>query len=127
MQIKKESHKLNKLYIFFFLLILFIIFFSTATLYAKSFKISNLEISEEFGLNFNKEKVVDKGFRKAFQELISMTTTSGDKEKIKNVPLSTIKSLIDSFTMSEEQFVNNEYKSKFDVTFNKKNTFINRT
>ena len=123
MQIKKKSNKLNKLYIIFFPLVLFIIiFFSTTPSQAKSFKIANLEISEEFGLNFNKENVVDKGFKKAFDELISMITTSGDKEKIKNIPLSTIKSLIESFTISEEKFVNNEYKTKFDVTFNKKNT-----
>ena len=123
MQIKKKSNKLNKLYIILFPLVLFIIiFFSTTHLHAKSFKIVNLEISEKFGLNFNKENVVDKGFKKAFDELISMITTSGDKEKIKNIPLSTIKSLIESFTMSEEKFVNNEYKTKFDVSFNKKNT-----
>ena len=123
MQIKKKSNKLNKLYIIFFPLVLFIIiFFSTTSLNAKSFKVTNLEISEEFGLNFNKENVVDKGFKKAFDELISMITTSGDKEKIKNIPLLTIKSLIESFTISEEKFVNNEYKTKFDVTFNKKNT-----
>ena len=123
MQIKKKSNKLNKLYIIFFPLVLFIIiFFSTTPSQAKSFKIANLEISEEFGLNFNKENVVDKGFKKAFDELISMITTSGDKEKIKNIPLSTIKSLIESFTISEEKFVNNEYKTKFDVTFNKKKT-----
>ena len=69
MQIKKKSIKLNKLYIIFFPLVLFIIiFFSTTYLHAKSFKITNLEISEEFGLNFNKENVVDKGFKKAFNE-----------------------------------------------------------
>ena len=71
MQIKKKSNKLNKLYIILFPLVLFIIiFFSTTYLHAKSFKITNLEISEEFGLNFNKENVVDKGFKKAFDELI---------------------------------------------------------
>ena len=36
--------------------------------------------------------------------------------------MSTIKGLIDSFTMSNERFVNNEYQVKFDVNFNKKNT-----
>jgi len=77
---------------------------------------------EPFDLNFNKEKVIDKGFKIAFLELVSMITTSGDKKKIENTSLSTIKSLIDSFTMSDEQFVNNEYYTKFDVNFNKKNT-----
>ena len=51
-----------------------------------------------------------------------MTTTSEDKQKIENTSLVTIKGLIDSFTMSNEKFINNEYHVKFDVYFNKKNT-----
>ena len=122
MQIKKKLNKLNKLYIIFFSFALFINVFFITSLNANSFKITDLEISEPFDLNFNKEKVVDKGFRKAFTELIYMITTSGDRKKIENTPLLTIKRLIDSFTMSDEKFVNNEYQVKFDVNFNKKNT-----
>ena len=122
MQIKKKLNNLNKLYIIFFYSVLFINVIFITSLNANSFKITNLEISEPFDLNFNKEKVIDKGFKIAFLELVSMITTSGDKKKIENTPLSTIKSLIDSFTMSDEQFVNNEYYTKFDVNFNKKNT-----
>ena len=51
-----------------------------------------------------------------------MTTTSSDQEKIKKTSINTIKSLIDSFTMSKEKFVNNMYVVNFDVNFNKKNT-----
>ena len=82
----------------------------------------NLEISEPFDINFNKEKVINRGFKEAFIELISMITTSGDKEKIKKTSINTINSLIDSFTMSKEKFVNNKYVVNFDVNFNKKNT-----
>ena len=42
-----------------------------------------------------------------------------NEKKIQNTSLSTIKSLIDSFTMSGERFVNNIYYVKFDVNFNK--------
>ena len=122
MQIKKKLNNLNKLYIIFFYFVLFINVIFITSLNANSFKITNLEISEPFDLNFNKEKVIDKGFKIAFLELASMITTSGDKKKIENISLSTIKSLIDSFTMSDERFVNNEYHVKFDVNFNKKNT-----
>ena len=122
MQIKKKLNNLNKLYIIFFYFVLFINVIFITSLNANSFKITNLEILEPFELNFNKEKVIDKGFKIAFLELASMITTSGDKKKIENTSLSTIKSLIDSFTMSDEQFVNNEYYTKFDVNFNKKNT-----
>ena len=122
MQFKKKLNNLNKIYIIFFYIVLFINVIFTTSLKANSFKITNLEILEPFKLNFNKEKIMDKGFKIAFLELASMITTSGDKKKIENTSLSKIKSLIDSFTMSDERFINNEYHVKFDVNFNKKNT-----
>ena len=122
MQIKKKLNNLNKLYIIFFYFVLFINVIFITSLNASSFKITNLEISEPFELNFNKEKVIDKGFKIAFLELVSMITTSGDKKKIENTSLSTIKGLIDSFTMSDERFINNKYYVTFNVNFNKKNT-----
>ena len=122
MQIKKKLNNLNKLYIIFFYFVLFINVIFITSLNANSFKITNLEIFEPFELNFNKEKVIDKGFKIAFLELASMITTSGDKKKIENTSLSTIKGLIDSFTMSDERFINNKYYVTFNVNFNKKNT-----
>ena len=83
MQLKKKLNNLNRLYIIFFYSILFINVIFTTSLCANSFKISNLEISEPFELSFNKEKVIDKGFKIAFLELASMITTSGDKKKLK--------------------------------------------
>ena len=122
MQFKKKLSNLNKLYIFFFSFVLFINIISISTSSASSFKIKDLEISEPFDTNFNKEKVINKGFKEAFIELISMTTTSSDQEKIKKTSINAVKNLIDSFTMSKERFVNNLYIVNFDVSFNKKNT-----
>ena len=122
MEFNKKLNKPNKLYIFFFSFVLFINIIFITSINANTFKITDLEISEPFELSFNKEQVIDKGFKKAFIELISMVTTSEDKQKIENTSLTTIKGLIDSFTMSKEKFVNNEYKAKFDVYFNKKYT-----
>ena len=122
MQFKKKLSNLNKLYIYFFSFVLFINIISISTSSASSFKIKDLEISEPFDVNFNKEKVINKGFKEAFMELISMITTSSDKEKIKKTPIGTVKKLIDSFTMSKERFVDNLYMVNFDVNFNKKNT-----
>ena len=118
----KKLNKLNIVYIIFFWNVLFINIIFLTSLKANSFKITNLEISEPFELNFNKDRVIDKGFKEAFIELISMTTTTEDKKKIQSTPLSTIKGLVDSFTMSNERFINNEYFVNFDVNFNKKNT-----
>ena len=121
MQIKKKLNNSNKLYIIFFSFVLFINIIFSTSLNASLFKISDLEIVEPFELNFNKEKVIEKGFIEAFHELISMITTSGDKKKIVDTELVIIKGLIDSFTMSNERFINNKYYVNFDVNFNKKN------
>jgi len=49
-----------------------------------------------------------------------MITTSGDRNKIKNVSIKEVKAMIDSFTISDEKFINNEYFAKLETTFNKK-------
>lgn len=124
MQNKKKLYSMNKLYIIFFLTVLFINFFFINSLKANVFKVTDIEITEPFELNFNREKVIDKGFRRAFIQLISTLVSSQDKEKIENTSLQSIKTLIDSFTMSDEKFINDEYQSKFHVNFNKKKTLI---
>ena len=122
MQFKNKLSNLNKVYIFFFSTVLIINIISTSTSSASTFKIKDLEISEPFNVNFNKEKVINKAFREAFIELISMITTSSDQKKIRKTSINEIKSLIDSFTMNKERFVSNSYLVNFDVGFNKKNT-----
>ena len=120
MQIKKKLIKMNKMYIIFFSSILFINIFFFTPLNANSFKITDLEISEPFDLNFNKEKVIDKGFEIGFFQLLSMITTSDNVNKLKKTSLKEIKGLIDSFTVKNEKFLKNEYFTKLDVNFNKK-------
>ena len=122
MRIINKTFRLQNVYIFFISLVLFIIFFSTSFLYANTFKISDVEISSPFELNFNKNRVIDNGFRASYFNLISMITTSGDREEIKNISLKELKGMIDSFTISDEKFINNEYFAKLETTFNKKKT-----
>jgi hypothetical protein len=124
MQIKNKLIRSKKVYIFFISYVLFIIFISTTFLYANSFKVSDIEISEAFELNFNKNKVIDSGFRNAFYNLISMITTTDDKNKIKGTSLKEVKGMIDSFTISDEKFINDEYFAKLEVTFNKKDILV---
>ena len=120
MQIINKLIRLQKVYIYFISFVLFIIFFSTSFLQANTFKVSNTEISSPFELNFNKNRVIDEGFKISFFNLISMITTSGDKKKIKRISLKEIKSMIDSFTISNERFINNEYFAKLETSYNKK-------
>ena len=107
MQILNKLITSLKVYIFFISFVLFIIIFSTSFLQADNFKVSDVEISSRFDTNFNKNRVIDKGFKQSFLNLIAMITTSGDREKIKKISLKEIKSMIDSFTISDEKFINN--------------------
>ena len=120
MQIIDKLLRLQKVYIFFISFVLFIIIFSTTYLHANTFKVSNIQISSPFELNFNKNIAIDKGFQTSFLNLLTMITTSGDKHKIKNIRIKELKVMIDSFTISDEKFINNEYSAKLETTFNKK-------
>ena len=120
MQIINKLSRFQSVYIFFISFVLFIIIFSTTFLQANIFKVSDIEISSPFELNFNKNRVIDDGFQIAFSNLLTMITTSGNRNKIKNIPIKELKGMIDSFTISDEKFINNEYFAKLDTVFNKK-------
>ncbi len=111
--------------IFMFIVIFFIIINNLliSKLNANSFNINEVEVSEDFNLDFNKKKVFDKAFESAFFQLISTVIISKDIEKVEKTSLSTIKSLIDSFNVSDERFFKNRYYAKFNVNFNKKNSY----
>ena len=118
-------NKLNNLKNISLIIITSVLFLNTLLtlkLRAASFNITELEISEEFDLDFNKKKVFDKAFNLAFNKLTAMVITSADKKKIKNIKLTTVKNLIDSFNVSDEKFIDNKYYANFNVNFNKKNT-----
>ncbi len=117
----KKKH--NNVYIFLLFLSVVIFFFSTTKVNSKGFFIDNIEVSEPFELNFNKNQVIDKGFNKAFYELISLLVTSKDREKIKLIKLNEIKGMIESFSIKEEKFINEIYYVKLGVNFNKKKIF----
>ena len=122
MKINKKKKHFN-VYIFFVFLSVVIFFFSTTKVNSKGFFIDNIEVSKPFELNFNKNRVIDKGFNKAFYELISLLVTSKDREKINLIKLNEIKGMIESFSIKEEKFIDEIYYVKLGVTFNKKKVF----
>ena len=108
------------LYIFFLVLIIVISEFSTNFAKAKNFLINDVEIQEEYDLNFDKAKVVDRAFKRAFEILISKILQSENKSILRSINLNQIKSFVESFSIKEEKFVDNNYQAKIDVDFNKK-------
>ena len=108
----------------FLFFLIFFIKFSTINANANTYKIVDLEISKNYDNNFNKEKVIDIAFKKAFEELILKITTLKWRTNKKNLTnLKTIYSLIESFSIVDEKFIDNKYISKFEVEFSKKELF----
>ena len=110
-----------RLYIFFLFFVVIFIKFSTTNIYANNYKIENVEISEPYEINFNKQNIIDRAFRLAFNELIAKITISNENIHLHNIDIKLIKSFIDSFSIVDEKFIDNKYFAKLYVDFDKKN------
>ncbi len=110
----------NCLYIFFIFITFNFIEFSTKEVLAKTFVVSQIEVEEKYNLNFNKLKVIDRGFKKAFEDITQMILERKDLDKIKNTPINDVKKLIENFSILDEKFINQKYKSIMEVEFNRK-------
>ena len=101
-------------------LFIYLTIFSTEYSKAKNYMVKNVEIIEPYSVNFKKNKMIDKAFRSAFNVLIAKIVISDDINEIKNVNTMLIKSMVDSFTIIDEQFIENNYLAKINVSFEKK-------
>jgi len=115
---KKKIYKY--LYIFFFIIVFIINEFSTNQALSKNYIIKEVKIEEIYDLNFDKLKVIDKAFFKAFNILIYKILEKKDHSRLKNISLKQIKTLVDNFSIIDERFINDKYQSQFEVQFNRK-------
>ena len=77
----KIKNKFNiSVYIFFIFFLIIFAKFSTIIAKANSYKITDLEISQPYDNNFNKDVVIDKAFKKAFERIILKITTLKENE-----------------------------------------------
>ena len=107
----------------FCILAFFNIFFSTENIYAKIFTVNDIEISTPFEINFDKNKIIDKGFTKAFDHLILSIVQTNNQKKLKKIPIKLIKGMIETFSIKEEKFIDEIYYLTLNVSFNKKKLF----
>ena len=115
------KNKINiYLYFFFLLFILVFIKFSTTIVVADNYIVKNIKIKEQYDINFNKEDVINRGFKKGFKTLIFKIVENKDKNLFKDISNKKIRSLIDNFSITNEKFVNNNYEVDFEVNFDKK-------
>ncbi|MDC0445304.1 hypothetical protein OAM09_00655 [Candidatus Pelagibacter sp.] len=96
------------------------IFFSTENIQAKTFSINDVEISTPFEINFDKNKIIDEGFAQAFNRLVLSILQTQDQKKLSKTSLGLIKSMIETFSIQEEKFIDDVYYLSLNVSFNKK-------
>ena len=123
MRINFQFLNFKQLYIHFCFLALLNIFFSTEYIQAKTFSINDIEISTPFEIDFNKNEIIDKGFTKAFDQLILSIVQTKDKKKLGKTSLNTIKGMIETFSIQEEKFIDEKYYLTLNVSFNKTSVF----
>ncbi|MBD1139420.1 hypothetical protein IDH27_03775 [Pelagibacterales bacterium SAG-MED46] len=123
MKFKFKYLLFKKLYIYFCFIALINIFFSTENIRAKTFAVSDIEISTPFEINFDKNDIIDQGFIKAFNYLILSIVQTKDQKKLKSISLGLIKEMIETFSIKEEKFINEIYYLSLNVSFNKKKVF----
>ena len=109
----------ERLYIYFCLLALLNIFFSTENIQAKTFNINDIEISTPFEIKFDKNNIIDEGFSQAFHRLTLSIVQTKDLKKLGQTSLSQIKGMIETFSIKEEKFINEIYYLSLNVSFNK--------
>ena len=109
--------KISLIFIFFFNIL---IFFSTENAFSRTYIIKNIDIIEPYDLNFKKDKVVDRAFIEAFKIIISKVLISENLKEINNYDLEAIRTMIKSFSITNEEFIDNKYHAKFNVFFEKK-------
>lgn len=84
------------------------------------FIVDNVEVEGNTDLNFNRNKFIDKAFLSSFQILMSKILLSSDFNKIKEIKLKKIKSLINSFQILDESYKNKKYTATYKVFYNDK-------
>ena len=105
---------------------IFILF--TATIFllincSKSFSIENVfvidqvQVEGKIDINFSREKFIDKAFIKSFEILKNKILLSKDLNKIKNINLTELKKLINSFQILNETYKKDKYKGEFKIFY----------
>ena len=113
----------NFLYIIYISIIIYNLIFQIKPAGANIYKVENVQIIEPYNLEFKKEKVIDQAFLIAFKTLITMIINSNDLSKINFKEITNVKPMIDSFSITDEKFSNNQYIAKFNILFDKESIF----
>jgi len=106
----------------FFLFSLIILFFiKTQNVFGNSgtFTVDNVEVMGDIIEQNSRKKYLDRAFKKAYQKLIISIIRTKDQKVLLSTNLKTIKSLVSNYRIIEEKNINNKYKLKTEVTFDR--------
>jgi hypothetical protein len=84
------------------------------------FIIDNVTVEGNVDLNFSRKQYINEAFKKSFNILKSKILLNRDLQRVKNVNLKTIKSLIGKFQIIDESYKKNKYKAKFRIFYREK-------
>ena len=104
------------------LLSLIILFFNkTQNVFASqgAFTVDNIIIEGEIKDNNYREKYIEVAFRKGFEKLIENLLQIKDQKKVLSTELSTIKSLVENFTIVNEEVLSEKYSAEVAISFKK--------
>jgi len=103
--------------IILFATILLLVSFSKSFSEDNIFVVDKVEVNGTIDLNFSREKYINKAFLESFRLLTSKILVSRDLEKVSNIKLKKIKSLINSFQIIDETYISNEYKLILRISY----------
>tara|TARA_Y100000590_G_scaffold392598_1_gene470119 strand:- start:4670 stop:5752 length:1083 start_codon:yes stop_codon:yes gene_type:complete len=94
------------------------LFFTKSLSEENVFVVDNVVVEGEININFTREKYIDKAFINSFDKLMSKVLLTKDFNKLDNIKLSQIRSLIKSFQIVEESYKQDTYKGIFKIYYN---------
>ena len=109
-----------KEYIFIFLTATLFIFISFTKTFSDEnvFIINEVKVEGSINLNFSRDRYLNKAFLNSFNILMNRILLTRDLNKVKDIKLKQIKTLISSFQILEESYRKNEYKAKIKIFYN---------
>tara|TARA_B100000700_G_scaffold329574_1_gene451798 strand:+ start:2088 stop:3185 length:1098 start_codon:yes stop_codon:yes gene_type:complete len=109
-------------YFFIFLAANIVLFITITKSFCEEnvFTINNVEVEGTVDLNFSRDKYLNRAFINSFDILMNKILLTRDLQKIDDVKLKQIKSLISSFQIVEESYRKDLYKANIKIFYNEK-------
>ena len=111
-----------KTYLFTILTVTILSLFSYTKSFAQdnAFIVENIKVEGKLDKNFLRDKYINKAIFKSFKKLMSKILVSSDLDKLKNIELKKIKSLVKSFQILEERYRKKKYYGSFKIFYSDK-------